>query len=148
MARIVDADQVAERITVAITGHNDNEVKLSVARFLRLYQGDFLAGDKDQPWSMQARDQERAKFMEALDRAGAYFESESEWSSAQEVYGSGLAVDNLAEPFYRGLIRGHLARCEPAEALRVYRRCRELLSIVLNVQPSEESKRLVRYVHA
>jgi len=39
-------------------------------------------------------------------------------------------------------MRCYIARQEPAEALRAYRRCRELLSIVLGLKPSPETESL------
>ena len=60
----------------------------------------------------------------------------------------GIEQDTLAEDFYRGLMRCHLALGAPANALRVYRRCRELLSIVLAVAPTAETEALHRKIHA
>ena len=62
--------------------------------------------------------------------------------SAIELYQRSLALDNLAEPIYRRLIACLKDTGEPAEALKVYRRCRELLSAVLGVQPSKETQAL------
>ncbi len=138
---------VAGRVGYAIADGNRDAVNKSVAQLLRLYQGDFLANDVETPWSLPARDRARASFFEALEQAGRYFESAHAWSDAETVYKRALTADNLAEPFYRGLIRCHLARRESAEALLVYRRCRELLSVVLNLQPSAETQGLVRDIY-
>jgi DNA-binding SARP family transcriptional activator len=37
-------------------------------------------------------------------------------------------------------MRAHLALGEKAEGLRAYRRCRELLSIVLSIRPANETE--------
>ena len=139
---------VAGRMGRAIADGDHDAVNKSVAQLLRLYQGDFLANDVETPWSLPARDRARASFSEALEQAGRHFESAHAWSDAETVYKRALTADNLAEPFYRGLIRCHLARRESAEALLVYRRCRELLSVVLNLQPSAETQGLVRDIYA
>jgi DNA-binding SARP family transcriptional activator len=60
------------------------------------------------------------------------------------VYRRGLEADNLGESLYRGLMRAFAARGDQAEALNAFRRCRELLSIVLGVKPSAETERLHR----
>ena len=52
----------------------------------------------------------------------------------------GIELDNLAESLYRGLMICYREMGDHAEALRVYRRCRELLSIVLSVQPAAETQ--------
>lgn len=139
---------LAGRVVSAVNGGNRDELKKSVAHLLRLYQGEFLANDPETAWSLTARDRARACFSEALEQAGRCFETAQAWSDAESVYKRALASDNLAEPFYRGLIRCHLARREPAEALVVYRRCRELLSVVLNLQPNAETQDLVRDIYA
>ena len=56
------------------------------------------------------------------------------FATAIDVYRRGLEADNLAESFYRGLMRALAATGDKAEALNAFRRCRELLSIVLGVQ--------------
>ena len=53
-----------------------------------------------------------------------------------DVYRRGLEADNLAESFYRGLMRTLAATGDQAEAPNAFRRCRELLSIVLDIKPS------------
>lgn len=63
--------------------------------------------------------------------------------AAIALYRAALEQDNLAEELYQRLIACHLARGENAQALNAYRRCRELLSIVLGVQPSARTEALV-----
>ena len=64
------------------------------------------------------------------------------------MYRRGLEADNLGESLYRGLMRAFAARGDQAEALNAFRRCRELLSIVLGVKPSAETERLHREIAA
>ena len=51
-----------------------------------------------------------------------------------------LEVDNLAEAVYRRLMVCQRELGDPAGALTTYRRCRELLSIVLARTPSAETE--------
>ncbi len=69
-------------------------------------------------------------------RLGERLERDGDWPTAIDVYRRGLETDNLAEPFYRGLMRALAATGDQAEAINAFRRCRELLSIVLGVKPS------------
>jgi DNA-binding SARP family transcriptional activator len=62
------------------------------------------------------------------------------------VYRRALEADNLAESLYRGLMRALAAIGDHAEAMNAFRRCRELLSIVLGVKPSAETERLYREI--
>jgi two-component SAPR family response regulator len=66
---------------------------------------------------------------------GDQLERAGDWTSAVDVYRRGLEADNLAESFYRGLMRALAATGDHAEALNAFRRCRELLSIVLGSSP-------------
>jgi DNA-binding SARP family transcriptional activator len=68
--------------------------------------------------------------------------------TAIDVYRRGLEADNLAESFYRGLMRSLASTGDQAEALNAFRRCRELLSIVLGVKPSAETDVLSREIAA
>ena len=81
-------------------------------------------------------------------RLGAWLERRGEWRAAIDRYERGVAQSMLAEPFYRGLMRCHGALGESSEALRAFRRCRELLSMVLGVSPSDETERLHQQIRA
>jgi DNA-binding SARP family transcriptional activator len=48
----------------------------------------------------------------------------------------------VAESLYRGLIECHLRQGHRAEALEVYRHCRQMLSVVLGLRPSAETETL------
>jgi DNA-binding SARP family transcriptional activator len=81
-------------------------------------------------------------------RLGEELEQREDWSGAIDIYRRGLEADNLAESLYRGLMRALAATGDQAEAANVFRRCRELLSIVLGVKPSAETERLHQQIVA
>jgi DNA-binding SARP family transcriptional activator len=111
------------------------------------YPGPLLGADEE-PWIAKPRDALRARFVRTLLRLGERLEREGDWKSAVDVYRRGLEADNLAESFYRGLMRALAATGDQAEAINAFRRCRELLSIVLGVKPSPETDRLYREIVA
>ncbi len=86
--------------------------------------------------------------MRVLTRIGEELERRGDWPAAIALYRRGLDADNLSEPIYRGLMRALATTGDSAEALNVFRRCRELLSIVLGVQPSPDTERLRREIAA
>ena len=116
-------------------------------RLLDAYPGPLLGSDET-PWIAKPRDALRSRFVRALMELGAALERTGDWTAAIDVYRRGLEADNLAESIYRGLMRALTATGSHAEALTAYRRCRELLSIVLGVKPSEETERLYRDIVA
>jgi DNA-binding SARP family transcriptional activator len=77
---------------------------------------------------------------------GQKLERASDHPNAIEVYRRALEADNLAESLYRGLMRALAATGDRAEAMNAFRRCRELLSIVLGVKPSAETERLYQAI--
>jgi DNA-binding SARP family transcriptional activator len=90
----------------------------------------------------------RARFVRTLSRLGEHLEQQGDFATAIDVYRRGLEADNLAESFYRGLMRSLASTGNQAEALNAFRRCRELLSIVLSVKPSPETDLLSREIAA
>ena len=88
------------------------------------------------------RDALQSKFLRSIKLAGAYWQTTRHWDRAVQLYESALELDNLAEEFHRQLMRCHLAQHEFADAVRVFRRCRELLSLVLGVMPSDATEAL------
>ena len=111
-------------------------------RALELYRGHFLADEEPHPWSIAYRDRLRARFMRVVERAGDHLESEARGEDAEQLYRRALDLDPVAEPVSRRLIRSLARRGEKADAIEVYRRCREMLAIVLNVKPAPETERV------
>jgi DNA-binding SARP family transcriptional activator len=114
---------------------------------LDAYPGPLLDGD-EAAWIAKPRDALRSRFVRTLMEVGAALERANDWTTAVDVYRRGLEADNLSESLYRGLMRALVATGNHAEALTTYRRCRELLSIVLGVKPSIETERLYQDIVA
>jgi adenylate cyclase len=107
---------------------------------LQLYAGHFLDTETQEAWAVAARDRLKAKFVRAVAVIGGSLENRREWEPAIALFSRALELDNLAEALYRRLMVCYRELGEPAEALNVYRRCREMLSIVLGVKPSPETE--------
>jgi LuxR family maltose regulon positive regulatory protein len=133
----------------ALANATSGEVAPATAarRLLDAYPGPLLGSDES-PWVAKPRDALRSRFVRALMDLGAALERAGDWTAAIEVYRRGLEADNLAESIYRGVMRALSATGNHAEALAAYRRCRELLSIVLGLKPSQETERLHRDIVA
>jgi DNA-binding SARP family transcriptional activator len=112
----------------------------------RLYQGHFLQRETEEPWLLPYRHRLRSRFHHLVLADGGRREAAGQWEAAAQVYEHAIEVDNLAESLYRRLMVCRQRRGEFAEALRVYRRCRELLSIVLGVKPSAETEAIRRQI--
>jgi DNA-binding SARP family transcriptional activator len=112
------------------------------------YPGPLFGADAVLPWWAGARERLHQRFLRRTNERGAAMERSGEWEQALVLYEAALGQDPLAEHLYRGAIRCHLAAGRAADALRVYRRCREQLSIVLGVSPSTATSKLVAGISA
>lgn len=109
---------------------------------LCLYQDHFLSREDATSWSVSIRERLRSKFIHTLIDVGHYWESHGFWDKALMCYQKGLEVDDLVEVFYQRLMACYLETHRISEGMSVYRRCREILSIVLGLQPEAETERL------
>src|SRR5579859_4800718 len=114
----------------------------------RLYRGHFLAEDLESSWALSMRERVRSQFLRHIARAGRQREEAGELDFAALLYQKGIDTDDLAEELYQGLMRCHMQQDRRAEALAVFRRLRQTLSVTLGIQPSEQSERLVRSIQA
>lgn len=113
-----------------------------VDRVLGLYQGSFLPVESAERWSMSMRMRLRDRFARFVQHAGVRLEALAAFEDAIRCYRKGLDADDLAEEFYQGLMRCHLALGRSAEGMQVFRRLRQTLSVLLGIAPSAESERL------
>ena len=121
----------------------EGELEHRRMQLLELYRGHFL-GEADVPaWGLPLRDRLRVRFVRTVEALGQWLERRGRYAAAVALYHAALEQDNLAEELYQRLIECHLACGEHARALNAYRRCRELLSIVLGVRPSARTEALV-----
>ena len=140
-------DSAIEAAARAVNDGAAASLARAARRVLDPYRGPLLGTD-EHPWIIKPREALRARFVRTLVNLGEALEKQRDWSTAIDVYRRGLEADNLAESLYRGLMRALIARGDHAEALNAFRRCRELLSIVLGVKPSDETERLYREIAA
>lgn len=89
-----------------------------------------------------ARERLALRWQALVQAVGQRLEAAGDWPAALAWHQRALAADVLSEPTYRALMRIHLALGERAEAIRLYRRCRELLADVLGTEPSAATRAL------
>lgn len=109
-----------------------------------LYRGTFLEQDTAEPWALKTRERLKTRFIQLVESGAGSEERLGHWEQALLLYARGLEADELVEPFYQGIMRCHRELSRHAEAMRVFRRMRHLLSVVLGISPSESSQALAR----
>jgi LuxR family transcriptional regulator, maltose regulon positive regulatory protein len=117
-----------------------------IDRLRRLYQGHFLQHEAERPWLLKARHKLRDGLLRTIRDAARECEHARRWEHAASLYRSGIELDSLNEGLYRGLIVCHQELGDHSEALQAYGRCRELLTRVLGIPPSEKTQALYHSV--
>ena len=129
-------ERLAEK---AESGDRGAEAEDPAGRALALFRGGFLP-DKEQPWAAPYREKLRAQFIRLVVLAGDRLESSGRTGEAERWYRKALELEVTAEPIYRRLMQSLASQGRSAEAIEVYRRCREMLSVVLSTKPSPETE--------
>lgn len=141
-------DRDVEALQQALGSASAASVDALATRILAQYRGPFLGSEDPQRWSLPARDRWQNRFRRSLADAGHHAEDRGDGARAIALYERALDEDNLAEDLYRRLMRAHLAQGEPALAARVYRRCRDMLSVQLGIAPSADTETLFRSIYS
>jgi len=136
--------EAADGATTVGRTANFDPARRDEASALRLYEGNFLSGDLDAPWSAPMRERLRAKFIGLVSLQGQRLEAAHRYDGAVSLYQRGLDADNLVEEFHQGLMRCYAKLDRNAEALAVYVRLKQLLSLALGVQPATSTQELYR----
>jgi len=113
-----------------------------IDRALHMYQGPFMATERDMPLYLPMAERLRSKFLRHIGTLGRLYEGAGEFERAIARFKQGIEVDVLAEDFYQGLMQCYRNLGRRAEAIAVYRRLEKNLSVMLGVAPSEESRAL------
>ncbi|WP_028309852.1 BTAD domain-containing putative transcriptional regulator [Derxia gummosa] len=124
-------DLVAESLRADVIAHD------SVAeRLLAVYRGNFLGDETEAPWMVEARERYRATFVKSAERLCELLRGAGRLDAAIALGERAVEVEPLAEAVYGQIIRALLAQDREADARRVFRRCEQMLSVMLGIKPS------------
>jgi DNA-binding SARP family transcriptional activator len=133
-------NQIVAEVESHLPSAKTDRLQYLSTRCIELYRGELLAQHREIAWTIAPRDRTRSQFRRTLSRLGEAWEQAGAPDKAMELYQLGIERDNLAEEFYRRLMLCYQTRGDHAEAINVYRRCRELLSVVLGTTPSAQTQ--------
>jgi DNA-binding SARP family transcriptional activator len=114
----------------------------SAERAMQLYRGRFLEREGEPTWALGARDRFHSKYLRCAHSLGLSLERSGRWEDAATLYQRALELDGVAEGLYRRLMICYQRLGLQAEALDTYRRCREMLGVLLGAKPSMETESL------
>jgi LuxR family maltose regulon positive regulatory protein len=123
------------------------EVIRLTEKAIAMYRGPFLSAD-DEHWALSYRERLRSKFLRLVFRLGDYLENSNQCERAVYYYKKALEVDNLAEEFYQRLMVCHQHLGQQAEAVKLYKRCRDILSATLGIEPSSKTVAIYKRITA
>jgi class 3 adenylate cyclase/DNA-binding SARP family transcriptional activator/tetratricopeptide (TPR) repeat protein len=136
----VDAAVTAlERGEAALAGRGLDEARAEASTAAELARGVFLPGE-DGRWIEDQRRDLRDVLVRALECLRDAALAEGEFGNAVRYAAEITELEPFRETSYRALMKAHVAAGNPAEALRVYERCRRFLADELGAYPSPESK--------
>lgn len=111
----------------------------------QISQRPFLPGSEAE-WIENRRIKLRRVLVRALECRSEVYLWNGEEALAVEAAREATSVEPFRESSWRLLMRSHAAAGNAAEALRVYERCRALISEELGVSPSESTKKVQRAI--
>ncbi|MBI3659491.1 tetratricopeptide repeat protein, partial [Candidatus Acetothermia bacterium] len=106
---------------------------------IELYQGDFLAEDLYEEWTITPRRHWRELYLTALSQCAECHARMGEYSQALEQCQKALKTEPGRESVYRQKMLYHSIAGQHSEALKVYSECLKVLQAHLNVKPSPET---------
>jgi SARP family transcriptional regulator, regulator of embCAB operon len=134
------ATEAIDRAESALRGDNSQEEAWGLAQVAyQISRRSFLMGEEG-PWVTL----KRSELREVLVRAHECLSEPSIWHTEPEYAvkhaKEAIAIEPFRERSYQLLMQAHAAVGNRAEALRVYERCRSLLSEELGVSPSPRTE--------
>jgi DNA-binding SARP family transcriptional activator len=117
---------------------------IKLDRLFDLYKGNFLCFEETQQWVISPADRLKSKFIRFVKNVGDRLAQKDNWREAVNVFRKGIEVDGLSEDLYRALMESQRRVGNVADALETYRRCRQMLSVVLGISPSEATTAIYR----
>ncbi|MBN1139964.1 MAG: AAA family ATPase [Anaerolineae bacterium] len=100
-----------------------------------LYRGDYLEDDPYEDWAIGPREQIREEYLELLSQLYRLYLAAGDVAAALFRAQQALALDPCREQAHRQVMRAYYLLGRRADALRQFRRCRQILQAELEVEP-------------
>jgi DNA-binding SARP family transcriptional activator len=113
-----------------------------------LYEGEFLAEDIYEEWSLVDRENLKHAHLDILDRLGQYYFDQEQFPLCIVFCQKLLLEDNCREDAHRRLMQCYLRQGQRHLALHQYHRCVEVLKQELDTPPMPSTTELYRQIQA
>jgi DNA-binding SARP family transcriptional activator len=112
-----------------------------------LYRGDLLPSCYED-WILPERERLRQIYFTAVHQLGDLLGSQGRWDEVIAVCNAALLRDTTWEPAYRLIMQAYAAKGNQAQVVQTYQRCWKILWDELGVEPSLETRDLLRRLTA
>jgi len=140
--------QIQKLVSQPFSSRDLAAVDVHAREVLSIYQGHFLFREEVTSWSVSIKERLRNKYIHCLVELGRYWEKHAQWNKAIMCYQKGIEVDDLVETFYQRLMLCLDKTGRKPEALAVYRHGRHVISVVLGLQPTEETQAIYESIQS
>ena len=123
-------------------------VQRQAAELFNVYKGGLFAQQNQMDWMLAPRERLHLKLLRTIKRLIAYYEQHEQPEEMIFLYEKALALDEVAEEHYRGLMCCYAAQGKPAEALSVYQQCCAVFQGHFDMAPSAEITQLYQQIKA
>ncbi|MEG0503491.1 MAG: BTAD domain-containing putative transcriptional regulator, partial [Raoultibacter sp.] len=117
-------------------------------RLNELYRGDLLPSESKNDFINQARNEYRARLVDALVAASTRLFEHGELQASMWFAHAGVRRDSTREDAYTALMRAQIATGQRTAALDTYFRCKSFLSDELGIDPSPQAMTLYQTIIA
>lgn len=136
-----------EQLLVSGTDDIDN-IQQHMNKVFSLYKGAFLNKQTQMSWVLAPRERLRLKLLRVIKHLISAFGPLGLCEQVIDLHEKALEIDQLAEEYYRGLMRCHAGQGDRAKALSIYENCHSLFSSTFNIEPSEKTQQLYQTIKA
>ena len=129
---------------VPASARSAHQLELAAAAIFPLYCGPFLDDEPETAWILPVRNRIASRWRSFVGGLGEYREAQGEWARAAELYRRAVEFDPMAETFYCRHMVCLREMGQRSEAIDVFRRCRQMLSVTLGIQPAPGTEAVYR----
>ena len=123
--------------------NNDDELRKNLEAANEIFRGEFMEGLYED-WAEEQRPFYQEQFSRVLNALAKLSVSQKRWIDALKFAGQILTIDPYREDLHRLTMKVLAAQSKPAAVLKHYEDMKGLLKDELGIEPSAETKRLVK----
>lgn len=116
------------------------EIMRLAEKVIDIYRGPFLPADTSHLWTRSLREHLRKRFIRLILLLGNSMERTGQWQKAIGLYERAIEIDNLTEEFYQHLMVCYKQLGQRLEAIKIYHRLLDILSVAFSISPSYKSE--------